>query len=146
MTDEPLLDQLPPNLPDELRAFLECHGTQATIRNGPVTWVEIPPSARGMLGGAVHPELTVTPGPAAGTAYLQVKAGWVSARLPVMVANGLLKIDSSKLPFLAPKSVRSDIDRFVDELNARLAANGKALGQPSFGPQGMTLTKVDVTG
>jgi hypothetical protein len=146
MTGEPLLDQLPSNLPEDLRAFLECTADRATIRNGPVTWVEIPASARGMLGGAAHPELTVTPGPAAGTAYLQVKAGWVSARLPAMVAGGRLKIDTSKLPMLTPGSVKADIQRFVDELNARLAANGKALGVPSFGPDGMTLTKVDAPG
>ena len=143
MTNEPLLDQLPANLPEDLRAFLECTGDRATIRNGPVTWVEIPPSARGMLGGAVNPELTVTPGPVAGTAYLQVKAGWVTVKLPAMVTGGQLKIDTSKLPMLTPGSVKADIERFVGELNGRLAANGKALGLPTFGPEGMTLTKVD---
>ena len=142
MASDPLLDDLPASLPEDLRAFLECTGEVAMIANGPVTWVEIPASARGMLGGAAHPELTITAGPVAGTAYLQVRAGWVSARLPAMVSGGRLKIDTSKLPFLAPKSVASDIERFVDELNARLASNGKALGEPTFGPEGMTLTKV----
>jgi len=146
MTREPLLDQLPPNLPEDLRAFVDCTGDRATIRNGPVTWVEIPPAARGMLGGAMHPDLTVTPGPVAGTAYLEIKAGWLAARLPAMVSGGRLKIDTSKLPFLAPASVKADIQRFVDELNARLAANGKALGEPTFEPEGMTLTKVDAPG
>ena len=146
MSSEPLLDQLPANLPEDLRAFLECTGDRATIRNGPVTWVEIPPGARGMLGGAANPDLTITPGPAPGTAYLQVKAGWVSARLPAMVSSGRLKVDTSKLPLLTPGSVKSDIERFVGELNARLAANGKALGEPTFGPEGMTLTKVDAPG
>jgi hypothetical protein len=146
MTNEPLLDQLPANLPEDLRAFLECTGDRATIRNGPVTWVEIPPGARGMLGGAANPDLTITPGPATGTAYLQVKAGWVTAKLPAMVSGGRLKVDTSKLPMLTPGSVKSDIERFVGELNARLAANGKALGMPTFGPEGMTLTKVDAPG
>jgi hypothetical protein len=143
MTDQQLLDQLPSNLPEDLRAFLECRSDQATIANGPVTWVEIPPGARGMLGGAVHPDLTVTPGPVPGTAYLRIKAGWVTAQLPAMVSSGRLKVDTSKLPFLAPASVKSDIQRFVEEVNARLAANGKALAEPRFGPEGMTLTKVD---
>jgi hypothetical protein len=146
MTDEPLLDQLPGSLPEDLRAFLECRADQATIRNGPVAWVEIPPSARGMLGGAASPELMVTPGPGPGTAIVQVRAGWVSAKLPAAVVGGRLRIDTSKLPFLTPKSVRADIERFVGELNERLAANGKALGEPSFGPDGMTLTKVDAPG
>jgi hypothetical protein len=144
MTDRPLLDQLPPNLPEDLRAFLDCHADRATIPNGPVEWVEIPPNVRGMLGGAARPELTITPGPAPATAYLKVKAGWVSATLPAMVRDGRLAVDTSKLPFLAPPSIATDIKRFVDELNGRLAANGKALGEPSFGPEGMTLTKVSL--
>ena len=146
MTGEPLLDQLPASVPDDLRAFLECRADRATIRNGPVTWVEIPPSARGMLGGVAHPDLTITPGQSPGAALLQIKAGWVSAKLPAMVSGGRLRVDTSKLPFLAPRSVKTDIERFVDELNARLAAHGKALREPTFGPDGMTLTKVDAPG
>jgi hypothetical protein len=142
MTDRPLLDQLPPNLPEDLRAFLDCRADRATIANGPVTWVEIPPNVRGMLGGVTRPELTVTPGNAPGSATLKVKAGWVSATLPAIVRDGKLAIDTSKLPFLAPRSIATDIQRFVEELNGRLAAKGKALGEPSFGPEGMTLTKV----
>jgi len=144
MTDRPLLDRLPPNLPEDLRAFLECRADRATIASGPVEWVEIPPNVRGMLGGATRPELTVTPGPAPATAFLQVKVGWVSATLPAMVRDGKLAVDTSKLPFLAPRSIATDIQRFVSELNGRLAANGKALGEPTFGPEGMTLTKVSV--
>ena len=51
-------------------------------------------------------------------------------------------MDTSKLPFLAPRQVATEIRRFVDEFNARLAANGKALGPPSIGSDGLTLTKV----
>ncbi|HET9852354.1 MAG TPA: hypothetical protein VFP56_07595 [Candidatus Limnocylindrales bacterium] len=142
MTDRPLLDQLPASLPEDLRAFLDCRADRATIANGPVEWIEIPPNVRGMLGGASRPELTITPGPAPATAFLTVKAGWVSAKLPAMVRGGKLAIDTSKLPFLAPASIKHEIQRFVDELNARLAANGKVLGDPTFGPEGMTLTKV----
>ena len=144
MTDRPLLDQLPPNLPEDLRAFLECRADRATIANGPVDWIEIPPNVRGMLGGASRPELAIRPGPAPATAFLTVKAGWVSATLPARVRGGKLAIDTSKLPFLAPASIKRETQRFVDELNARLAANGKALGDPTFGPEGMTLTKVDL--
>lgn len=146
MTGESLLDELPPNVPDDLRAFLECRADRATIANGPVTWVEIPPQARGFIGGATHPELDVQPGPVAGTANLRVSAGWVSATLVASVEGGRLVIDTSRLPFLAPESIRRDVGRFVDELNARLAANGKALGEPGFGPEGLTLTKVDAAG
>ena len=39
MAGDPLLDDLPPNLPEDLRAFLECTGDVATIANGPVAWV-----------------------------------------------------------------------------------------------------------
>ena len=138
-----MLDDLPPSIPEDLRAFLDCRVDQATIANGPVTWVEIPANVRGMLGGATHPELTVSPGSAPATAVLQVKAGWVKATLPASVVEGRLAIDTSKLPFMAPTSIARDIRRFVDEVNDRLAANRKALAPPTFGPAGMTLTKVD---
>ena len=143
MADPSLLDDLPPNLPADLRAFVECTGDRATIANGPVEWVDIPPNVRGMLGGAVRPELTVVAGRAPGTAVITVKAGWVSATLPASVVDGHLRIDTSKLPFLAPRSIATGIQGFVSALNGRLAANGKALAEPTFGPDGMTLRKVD---
>ena len=142
MADQSLLEELPPNLPEDLRAFIECTGDRATIANGPVEWVEIPPNVRGMLGGATRPELSVVAGQAPGTATLTVKAGWVSATLTATVRDGTLAIDTSKLPFLAPRSIATGIQDFVTALNGRLAANGKALGAPSFGPEGMTLVKV----
>ena len=143
MAGDLLLDDLPPNLPEDLGAFLACTGDVALIANGPVAWVEIPPNHRGLLGGAAHPELHVTPGSAPSTAVLRVTAGWVAATLPAAVVDGRLAIDTSKLPMLAPRSIATDIQRFVDELNGRLAANGKALAEPSFGPSGMTITKAD---
>ena len=146
MARESLLNDLPPNLPADLRAFLECTGDVAIIANGPIEWVEIPPNVRGLLGGATRPELHVAPGPTPSSALLQVKAGWVSATLPASVVDGRLSIDTSKLPMLAPRSIAADIERFVDALNDRLAGNGKALARPSFGPAGMTLKKVERAG
>jgi hypothetical protein len=134
---------LPATLPADLRDFVECRSTTATIANGPVTWVEIPPSAKGLLGGGdVRPMLTVAPGTRPGTAILEVKVGWVTVSLPASVVAGRLAIDTSRLPFLAPRSIADGIRRFTDDLNGWLAANGWALGDPSFGPAGMTLTKV----
>ena len=81
-------------------------------------------------------------------------ASWLSGRrgggfargagigVAAAVVGGKLSVDTSKLPFLAPRQVATEIRRFVDELNARLAATGKALGSPSIGPDGLTLTKV----
>ena len=99
-----------------------------------------------MLGGATQPALQVTPGTAPSTAILVIKAGWVSATLPAAVVDGKLAIDTSKLPFLAPPSIAREIKGFVEALNGRLESNGKALAAPSFGPAGMTLTKVDRAG
>jgi hypothetical protein len=141
-----ILDDLPAGVPADLRAFLECTADSASIANGPVTWVEIPPQARGMFGGATHPELKVSPGTAPSTAILRISAGWVSATLPASVVDGRLAVDTSKLPFLAPPSIAIEIRRFVEAINGRLAANGKALGEPIFGPEGMTLRKVDRPG
>jgi len=146
MADDTLLDDLPPNLPPDLRAFLECTGDVATIANGPIEWVEIPVNVRGLLGGAARPELQVSPGPTPSSAILQVRAGWVSANLPAAVVDGRLRVDTSKLPMLAPGSIATEIRRFVDALNGRLAANGKALAAPSFGAGGMTMTKVERAG
>ena len=146
MSGDTLLDHLPPNLPADLRAFVDCTGDVATIANGPIAWVEIPPNVRGMLGGAAQPELDVSPGPEPGSALLQIRAGWVSATLLASVVEGRLTIDTSKLPLLAPGSLGTEIGRFVEALNGRLAANGKAFGPPAFGPAGMTLTKVERTG
>ena len=146
MAGDSILDDLPPDLPADLRAFLDCTSEVATIANGPVAWIEIPRNLRGMLGGAAHPELTVSPGRAPASAVITVKAGWVSAVLPAAVVDGRLAVDTSKLPFLAPPRIAADIGRFVDEVNSRLAANGKALDAPAFGPAGMTLTKVDRAG
>ena len=146
MADDTLLDELPPSLPADLRAFLDCTGDVATMAHGPVEWSDIPANVRGLLGGAAHPELQVTPGPKPSSAVLRIKAGWVSATLQASVLDGKLSIDTSKLPMLAPRSIGADIQRFADALNATLAANGKALAPPSFGAAGMTLTKVERAG
>lgn len=143
MAGDSLLDALPTNLPEEMRAFLACTGDTATIANGPVAWIEIPPNVRGLVGGAAHPELRVKPGITPSTAILRVSAGWITATLPAAVVDGRLSVDTSKLPMLAPRSIATDIQRFVEQLNHRLAANGKALAEPTFGPSGMTLTKLD---
>jgi hypothetical protein len=141
MTDQPLLDDIAAALPEDLRAFLDCQADTATIRNGPIEWLEIPQNVRAMLGGK-SPELKIAAGSGPGTAVLNIRAGWIGATLPAAVVGGRLTIDTSKLPFLAPASIKRDIKRFVDELNGRLAANGKALGDPVIGPDGMTLSKV----
>jgi hypothetical protein len=143
---ESILDDLPPGVPTDLRAFLECTAEAATIANGPITWIDIPPNVRGMLGGAVHPELRATPGAGPSTAILRIRAGWVSATLPASVVDGRLAVDTSKLPFLAPPSISIEIRRFVEAINGRLSTNGKELGEPTFGPEGMTLRKVDRAG
>jgi hypothetical protein len=140
------MDQPPPlpaSLPQDLRDFIECRSDTATIANGPVTWVQLPDAATGILGKA-PPELTITPGQDAGTASLRVKIGFMSVTLPTSVIGGKLAIDASRLPFWAPSSVKDDVASFVDSLNEWLAANGKALAPPTFSDAGMTLTKVPV--
>ena len=145
MTDQSLLDAAASSLPEDLRAFLDCTADTATIRNGPIEWLEIPSNVRAMLGGK-SPELKIAAGSGPGTAILTIRAGWIGATLPAAVVGGKLSINTSKLPFLAPASIGRDIKRFVDELNGRLAANGKALGEPVITPDGMTLSKVALGG
>ena len=142
MTAGSVLDALPPELPDDLRAFLECTADRATLANGPVTWVAIPPGARGLVGEG-PPVLEIQPGSTSASATLRLSLGWLKVTLPAAVNEGRLVIDTRKLPFLTPGSVKQEIQRFVDDLNGRLAAHGKQLGAPEFSPSGMTLSKVD---
>ena len=142
MTSGSVLDALPPELPDDLRAFLECRADRASLANGPVMWIRIPPGARGLVGGG-PPVLEVVPGPTPTSATLRLSIGWLKVALPAAVSEGRLVIDTSKLPMLTPGSVAMEIQRFVDDLNERLAAHGKQLGPPAFSPGGMTLSKID---
>lgn len=132
---------IPEGLPPELRDFVECRSTSATLANGPMTWLELPPEARGFLGGK-PPVLDIRPRGAPGEATLNIKAGFISVSVPAAVANGRLSIDTSKLPFWAPAGIAAEVDRFVGSLNGWLTQNGHAFGEPTFGPEGMTLTKV----
>ena len=134
---------LPDGLPEDLRAFIECRADTATITNGPLDWVRIPEGAAGFLGGDGKPELAIRPGEPPGSAILDIRLGWLAVSLPARVEDGRLEIDTSKLPFWAPKAVGADVRRFVDSLNGTLAANGRALAPPTFGPAGMTIAKVD---
>jgi hypothetical protein len=142
MTAGSALDALPPELPDDLRAFLECRADRASLANGPVTWVRIPPGARGLVGEG-PPVLQILPGSTSTSATLRLSLGWLKVALPAAVTDGRLVIDTSKLPLLTPGSVKKEIQRFVDDLNDRLAGHGKQLGPPEFSPSGMTLSKVD---
>lgn len=142
MTSGSMLDSLPPELPDDLRAFLECRAERATLTSGPVTWVRIPVGARGLVGEG-PPVLEVVPGSTPTSATLRLSLGWLKVALPAAVSEGRLVIDTGKLPMLTPGNVKREIQRFVDDLNARLAAHGKQLGPPEFSPSGMTLNKVD---
>ena len=136
---------LPAGVPQELRDFVECRATTATLANGPMTWLEIPSEARGFLGGK-PPVLDIRPTGKPGESTLSIKAGFISVSLPAVVSGGRLSINTSKLPFWAPSDIAAEIDRFVGSLNGYLAQNGFALGEPTFGPEGMTLTKVPLSG
>lgn len=136
------LPPLPDGLPDDLRAFLECRTPSATIANGPIDWIVLPAAATSFLGGATKPELTVRPGPTPDGAILDIKVGFLSVSLPASVVDLKLAVDTSKLPFWAPGSVKGDVAAVVDGINQRLASHGMGLGPPSIGPDGLTLSKV----
>jgi hypothetical protein len=137
----PTAPSLPAETPADIRAFIECRASEVTLRNGPVEWVRLPAAARGFVGDA-RPELTIRAGDAAGTASVNVTVGPVSVNLPAAVRDGALVIDTGKLPFWAPRSVGEELRRFVDELNAWFAANGRQLGPPRFDASGVMLAKV----
>ena len=140
-----VLSPLPDGLPEDLRDFLECRTASATIANGPIEWVQLPDAATSFLGGAKKPELTVRPGAAPDVAILDIKVGFLSVSLPASVADGKLSVDTSKLPFWAPGSVKTDVAAVVNGINQRLASHGMGLGSPVIGPDGLTLSKVPLT-
>lgn len=135
------MSDLPDQLPHDWRDFAECRANEVTIANGPIEWVELPDGARGLLGNS-KPVLTVSPGAAPGSAAVKVTIGPFSVDATLSVVDGRLSVDDARLPFLAPASVKEGLQRAVDELNRRFAANGVGLAALEFGAGTTTLRKV----
>jgi hypothetical protein len=142
MTGRVEAPRLPPEVPDDLRRFVECTADSVTIADGPLTWVSLPAEATLFLSRDTKPELRISPGPAPSSATARVKVGFISAELGLQVSNGRLVVDASRLPGWAPASVADGLRLAVDELNAWFAQNGVALAPPTFGPAGTTFRKV----
>jgi len=136
--------ELPPNLPRDLRDFVECRSTSVTIRDGPQAWVQLPNEVKGYLPADAAPDLAIESGPTPGTMTIKVQLGFFSVSLPATIDAGRLSIDTSKLPWLAPASIGTSITRYVDTLNAWFQANGKGLASPTFGSGEVSLRLVDL--
>ena len=109
---------LPPNLPEDLRAFLECTGDAATIANGPVDLGRDPAGARGLLGGAAHPELQVTPGSSPGPRPARQGRLGRRRRSRRRSSTGGSSIDTLEAADAGPGIGQgTEIQRFVETLN-----------------------------
>jgi len=136
--------ELPPNLPQDLRDFVECRTTSVAIKDGPQAWVGVPDGAKGFLSPGAAPELRIEPGGSPEAMTIKVGLGMFSVSLPATIRDGRLSIDTRALPWLAPASIGTAITTYVDSLNAWFAANGKGLALPEFGPGEVVLRLVDV--
>jgi hypothetical protein len=136
--------ELPPNLPQDLRDFVECRSTSVTIKDGPQAWVAVPDGVKGYLAPNAAPELRIEPGPSPEAMTIKVGLGVFSVSLPATIREGRLSIDTKALPWLAPASIGTGITSYVESLNAWFAANGKGLASPEFGPGEVVLRLVDL--
>ena len=139
---DPKAPELPPNVPKELRDFVECTSNSVTITDGAQAWVTLPEGLQKIVGKNAKPTLSIKPGNAPGNATIRIGVGGFNLDIPASIANGKLAIDAAKLPFYVPDSIAKDVGNFVDDLNAWFGHNGWGLGSPAFGQGQVSLSKV----
>lgn len=133
---DPVEPKLPDSAPLELRAFIACKRSSVTIGNGPLNWLPLPPE----LQDLPVPDLTITPGPTAGTATLNVGFGMLSIDLPATITNGQLSVDSSGLPDVLSGAAQPIAD-WLRQLNDWLKHMGQQFAPPTVADGSVTLVK-----
>ncbi|HUH07219.1 MAG TPA: hypothetical protein VML96_05350, partial [Egibacteraceae bacterium] len=113
--------QLPEGVPDSVRAFVRCTSDSLRLDPSDSTWLPAPD----LPGVDSAPEITVEPG--SGDGEFDVTVGWGFVSLPLTVSvsgDGQLVVDTSNVPgFLGG----DEIQRWVEDVNADLRANGNQL-------------------
>ncbi|MCB2224159.1 MAG: hypothetical protein KQH83_08290 [Actinobacteria bacterium] len=111
---------LPRGIPEPLRDFVRCTADTATLAPGDLDWV---PKPKGRLVPDDLPSPSVSFGDAEGGGVdITVAWGFLSVTLTATVADGKLSIASP-----SPLVPTGDIEKWVDDLNADLEANGKQI-------------------
>lgn len=129
--------RLPREVPEAIREFVRCRRDRLELDPGRLAWLPRPEGVP--IPEGTEPSVTLEPGEHPGTVNVSVGWGFVSLTLPVSVADGRLRIDTSNIPFLG-----DDISRWVDDLNADLAANGKRFDEVRLRDGKAHLTKAAV--
>ena len=137
-------DRPPPRIrlgdevPAPIRDFVSCTSDEVVLDSADSSWVPKPPQ----LGEwAPSPDITFTEGSAPDSGTVGVDFPMApEATFDVAVVDGQLTVDLSGLGPLADM-VGGSIQRFVDDLNAQLADNGKEFGPTSFADGKLTATK-----
>ncbi|MCE9623581.1 MAG: hypothetical protein K8R99_14685 [Actinomycetia bacterium] len=108
--------KLPAKAPKELKDFLACKSMEVDLDPAQAGWIPKPE----LVPEGLVPTVTPTPN---GANNVDVAVGWgfVSLKLPVSVAGGLLNVDAANLPG------KQAIDDWVTAFNDSLKANGKEL-------------------
>jgi hypothetical protein len=109
-------------------------------------WVTLPAEVETFIGKGRKPTLSIKAGTDPGAATITISIAGFNLNLPAAITNGVLAIDTSKLPFLIPKSVGGEIQKSVDGLNEWFEENGKRLAPPAFGEGQVSLRKVPIAG
>jgi hypothetical protein len=147
MGDKPQPPQLPKDVPADIRDFFECKTATVTLKDGALTWLNLPEDLKSAMKEGAKPKLTIAPGATPGSATIMVsiptKVGIdVSFELPATIAKGQLNVDTSES--YLPQGIKDGIGQSVKELNDWFKANGKGFGPPAFGKNQVALSKVDL--
>jgi hypothetical protein len=128
---------LPANADPALVEFVGCHTEQLTLASGSVSWLPMPPAVPSFLG---HPHAAFA---RAGTAVIvTVRFGLLSLKLRAEVVNGTLV---AKVEGKRSFGLRDAIERWVRDVNAHLAANGRKLSSITTDGRTATITKAPLT-
>lgn len=143
-TKTPTAPQLPKDVPEDIRLFVECKKLTVTIQNGKVPWLPLPDDVKKYLPDSVKPELSITPGSKPGTATIKLGLGPISVSLPASVSDGTLSVDTSDVGMLVPDKLVDGINQAVKDLNDWFKHKGHGFGPPKFGEGQVTLSKIDI--
>lgn len=135
-------DPKAPKVPQELRDFVDCKGTSATLSSGKIDWLDLP--------GGIKPDVKIEKGEKEGTFKItaSIDVGIkVDFEMPAEVKDGKLVLDTSKVPGKIPGvgNPKKSVDDWVKKLNDWMAHNKNKFGDATLKGGKLTLTKVKET-
>ena len=132
---------LPPDLPEDLRAFVECRVARVELRSGKAPWIPVPPVLRHTVGLFVRPSASISPLPDPGHAHVGVKWALVDLEMVASVESGRLALSADGHSGGLLEEVYAGVDGWVDSLNTWIAGNGYRLAPLEVVPGRIVLRK-----